>query len=349
LKIATSLSIGDRELPLEADIAADAIRDHELIGKSVEVSPIAGGDLKDKRGNRGKITGVYERFGKVVGYEVKIKGSSFHGSNKDFFVHREYLEDLQPPTATSASLRDGLSHWAEQRDYWHNRTEGLEAFCFSLASVTPRALPQCFHGGWRFLVPSPMPGDRVVVDCRAPLHGNFWTLGTMVYPERLPIETPPALIEDHWSRVFTWAHYVATSMIPHGYPWEKAARGLEVRARATANVLRPMVEEILQQCVQAKTEITGEAAYIAPGSVSAAFSSVRLKAATVGLVEPATDRRPYQVMSISPTAAKDPDYLKQVVLHECIHIVVGSNGGDPHNDEFLAISEKMGLRPEHRD
>ena len=348
-KTAISLSVGDRTLPLEANLQSDPDRTHDMVGKTVEVSPIAGGDLLDKRGKKGKVLGVLTRYGMLVGLEVEIGGNTHYGVAKDFFIYREYLEDVQPPTATSASLRGALGHWSEQRDYWHTRADGLEAFCFDLASATPRALPECHPWGWRFLVPSPMPGDRATVDCRAPLHGNFWSLGTLVYPERLAVEPAPALIEDHWSRVFTWAHYIASGMVAHGYPWGDAVKSLRIRAEATSRILRPMVFRAVEACAQAKQELTGEPAYYAPDSLSVAFSDVRLKAATIGLLEPPTDRRPYAVMSVSPSAVREPGYLQQVVLHECIHFVVGSNGGDPHNDLFHALSKKLGLKEEHRD
>jgi len=349
-KTAASLSIGDRGLPLEADLGSDIVRTHGIVGKEIEVSPVAGGDLFARKGENGKVTGVFLRYGVVVGYEVEIEGKSFFGSSKDFYVDRQYLEDLQPPTATSHSLREGLTHWSQQRDYWHTRADGLEAFCFDLASVTPEAIPQCHPWGWKLLIPSPMPGDRAVVDCRAALHGNFWSLGTCIYPERLAVEPTPALIPDHWARVFTWSYYIAQGMVEQGFPWEQAARGIQTRAKATQQILRPMVDQALATCFQAKMELAGEADYLPPGGLSAAFSDVRLKAGTIGLLEPPTDRRPYSIMSISPAAVRRKgDYLQQVVLHECLHLVVGSNGGDPHNDLFISLSKKVGLRPEHRD
>lgn len=349
MKEATTLSIGDRNLPLEANIDSGANRDHDLVGRTAEVSAIAGGDLLGRSGTNAKILGVIERFGVIVGYEVEINGASYFGSAKDFYINRQYLEDIQPPTATSASLRDGLTHWSSQRDYWAEQIDGLEALCFALASVTPQALPECYPWGWRFLVPSPMPGDRVAVGCYAPLHGNFWSLSVSVYPERLPIEADITFIEDHWSRVFSWAHYIASAMCAYGYPWEKAVASLRLRADATSKILRPLVNHYLKACLAAKVELTGEREVIPPNSLSVAFSNVRLKAGTIGLLEPPTDRRPYSVMSVSPSAARDPEYLRQVVLHECIHLVVGSKGGDPHNDLFQAFSEKLGLKPEHRD
>ncbi len=347
-KQGASLSIGDRTMPLEADQTADVSYDHPLVGSTIEVSCIAGGTLKDFRGKKAKVLGVIARFGHDVGYKVDVDGSIRHGSAKDFFLDRCVVEDAQPPTATSAALREGLSHWGQQRDYWHTETSGLEALCFDLASVTPRAIVEAHGWGWQFSVPAPMPGEFGVVVCPAALHENFWTMAAMVYPfrsEDTAVSVP--FIDDHWARVFSWTYEVAEKMAAEGFPWEQAARGVKARANASAQVLTPLVNRTLQTVLEVREEMTGERPYVS--AVSAGFSVVRLKAGTVGLTEPPTDRRPYTVVSISPSVAKDPQYLEQCVLHECIHIAVASGGGNPHDSLFNRISERMGLKPEHRD
>jgi len=348
MKEAHMRQIGDRTLPLEVDVDAEPVREGELVGSKVEVSRIAGGDLKDVRGKIAEITGLFKKFGQVVGYEAKIKDKLYSGSLKDFYVHREYLEDIQPPTATSVSLREGLSHWQVQRDFWHNQVDGLEAFCFELASVTPRAaikvVADASNARWEFGVPSPMPGDCAIVNCNASLHGDFWTLSSAIYPARDSVKAP--LIEGHWQRVFSWSYKVAKIMEEAGWPWN--AQRIEARAVASAMVLQPLVDEVLEECWATKKDLVGSFS-LPPGSVEAAFSEVRLPAGTVGLVEPPTDLRPYTLMSISPTAAKDRKYLRQVILHECLHVVAASEGGDPHNDEFHALAELMGLEDKHRD
>lgn len=139
-KEATSLSIGDRDLPLEADLKVDVVRQHPMVGRTVEVSPLAGGDLFHSKGKNGVVSGVYLRFGEVVGYELSINGKSYVGTAKDLFVDRAVLVDIQPPTSTSASIQQGLSFWKEPRTFWGSRIDGLEALCFDLASVTPQAL-----------------------------------------------------------------------------------------------------------------------------------------------------------------------------------------------------------------
>ena len=353
VKSAASLSIGDRNLPLEADLSTDIDRDDPLVGRVVEVTPVAGGELLPKIEEPATITGVFRRQGRVVGYEVKIGGTTHFGSLKDIFIDRNVLEDIQPPTATSVAIEEALSQWRNQKDYWHTRTDGLESLCFELASATPQAQIRCFDWGWEFRIPEPMYGQHTVVDCRSILHGNFWTLRTSVYPVREPIEPrDPPRIPDHWARAFSWAHQVATGMVKHGYPWEKDIKSMEIRAKATAKVLRPLLTKTLKQCWETREALLGkedpESGYVR-NEVTAAFSTVRLKTRTVGLTEPPTDRRVYTVVSIAPKVAKDLNYLKQVVLHECIHITVASKGGEPHNDDFHKLAEKLGLERKHRD
>jgi len=325
------------------------IREGVLIGKMVEVSPIAGGDLLTKRGKDAKIKGFVRRLGQIVGYEVELDGKLYYGSAKDFFVDRDVLEDIQPPTPTSVSLRETLSHWVGQRTYWETRIDGLEALCFDLASATPRALILPHAGGWKFLVPEPQPGCYTVVDCHAVVHKPYWSMTVLVYPTRLEGVAEAILIEDHWSRAFSWTHFIASSMVQLGFPWESSLQGLETRIQATQGILRPMVDALLSKVLQVQEKLFGEAPFYPPGSLSVGFSDVRLKAGSVGLVEPPTDRRAYTVMSVSPGAARDREYLTQVVLHECLHMGISSVGGDPHNEKFNQLAEATGLKKEHRD
>lgn len=345
---ATTMSIGDRDLPLEADLDAEIVREGDKIGHMVEVSPIAGGDLQDLRGKSVKVIGLVRRLGQTVGYQVEFGGKRHLGSGKDFYLDRDLIEDVQPPSATSASIKEALAHWREPRTYWGTRTDGLEALCCQLASVTPQAEIVFVPGGWRFLVPDPRPGCATLIDCRAYPHGNYWTLAVSIVPlEGIKVPTAyPLVYQDHWARVFLWVGTIAKGMLNEGLPWQDALEDVLARSRMTVSTLRPLFNKLLACCVQAN----GGSPSFPPGSVSVAVSEVRLKACTIGLVEPPSDRRPYSIVSISPTAfKKDADYLEQVVLHECLHLTVASNGGDPHNGDFNGLAEKVGLRKEHRE
>lgn len=351
---AASLSVGNRSLPLESDVTVDIQHESPMVGKTIEVSNIAGGPLMPYRGDKAEVLGVIQRYGQTVGYQVRLlkKGDVLVGTGKDFYVSRCLVEDFQPPTAISAAVRSALEHWNTQRDYWHEDTSGLEAMVFDLASVTTQADLECFPWGWEITIPSPMPRDLVHVRCPTFVHDEFWTTAALVTPYRdrqdlLP--EPPRAIADHWSRVYVWSYTVAKGMAGHGFPWAKAAQDIARRAAASRKILDPLVETMMARVAQAREEITGEGLDLYPGSISAGFSMVRLKPGSIGLTEPPTDRRPYTVISVSPDALKDRDYLEQVVLHECVHIAVGSEGGPPHNDLFHAISKRVGLKPEYRD
>ncbi len=347
-KKALNLPVGDRNLPLEVDPLHDPVRTGPLIGKMIEVSPLAGGLLTGRSGEQAKVTGTISRLGQTVGYEVHIGGSVIIGTSKDFYVDRHLIEDIQTPTPTSAGVKEALIHWSETRTYWHERIDGLEALCFELASVTPRLIPEDYPWGWRFLIPG-IPGHYTVVDCRTILHGNYWTMSVSIYPETGTFPGDPRILDDHWTRVFSWTNHVARQMIKHGFPWERSVAGLQVRARATSLLLRPLVDRTLNRVLEARMNQAGEVPNFRAGSLSSAFCSLRLKAGTIGLVEPPTDRRAYTIMSVSPGAAKSRGYLEQVVLHECLHLAVASNGKDPHNSEFIELADQLGLKPEYRD
>lgn len=338
-------STGDRELPLEMNFQEN-FTDHPLVGLKVEVSPIAGGQLQEKRGESGEVLSVSQRLGEVVGYQVRVGDQVAGASLKDVYVRLEVLEDVQPGTPTSLSIQECLEHWSRQRTYWHTRIDGLESLCFSLATATPRAQVESVPGGWRFLVPDPMPDRHTVVDCRAISHDNFWTLNVSVFPKQGAMLQVP-LIQNHWARVFSWSSQVCDVM---GWgDWQEAQANLQRRAESSARLLQPMVEVALARAQETALSMGYELDDSPFNAVYAAFSSIRLKPSYIGLCEPPTDRRPYTVLSISPSALKTYHLLRQVVLHECIHIAVASSGGDPHNGKFKALADALGLEKKYQD
>ena len=128
--------IGDRAIPLEAD-PADIVREGKDMGQPAKVSPIAGGDLFDLRDKSGTVSGMIFRYGILVGYEVTIDDHAFLGSKKDFYVGREVLEDIQPPSAQSASIASALVHWEKPRTYWGTYTDGPVSYTHLTLPTTP--------------------------------------------------------------------------------------------------------------------------------------------------------------------------------------------------------------------
>lgn len=345
--------IGDRESPLEADPAVDVDRTGPEIGGRAEVSPVAGGEAFGHRGKTGKIVGVFRRYGLVVGYEVEIKGRVVTGGRKDFYVgSNNVLEDVQPPTATSVAVQGALVHWGEARTYWRPLIDGLENFCFELAGVTKKVILKVFardEGGmWRFFVEEPM-GTSTVVDCRISFHDNYWTLLTAVYPCRGPTPTPDADhvelgSEDHWTRTYLWTGAIAK----HFPVWADALKNLRLRANVTRKILIPTFLRTLPEVISAHAKEIGPLSN--PTEISVGLSPIRLRPGTVAMTEPATDRKPYTTITLSPEVVTPKnDLFSQTVLHELIHYAVASRGGEAHNEDFNRLAEALGLRPEYRD
>lgn len=341
----SSVPVGDRDLPLEVD-EADITREGGEMGQAVKVTPVAGGDLLDLRGKSGVVSGMIHRYGILVGYEVRIGERAYLGTKKDFYVGREVLEDIEPPSAQSASVQGALVHWEKPRTYWGEFTDGLELFCFELASATDKAFPIPTCKGWEFAIPDGL--SWTTVCCPAFPHGNVWTLGTAVFPAGVnAYEGEVEAIDDHWGRVFVWSELIAEDMLEQGFKWEAALKSIRMRAIATREVVHPLFDKTMDYVLgEAREMFPG---LTDPGPVSIGVSNIRLAPGTVGLTEPPTDRRPYTVVSISTKAFSSIHYLKQVVLHECVHIALQSRGGDPHAEPFQQLAEKVGVEPKYRD
>ena len=354
-RTAANLLIGDRELPLEADLNTDLIYDHEMVGKKVEVSPVANGTFEGNKGKVAVVTGVLTRLGKVVALRVMVGGKKYTGTLKDFYIDRKVLEDTQPQTATSMSIKECMNKYASQRSYWLPLIDGVEAFCFELATCAPACDISSHPAGFKVLIPEPQRQDVTHLIGTVLEHNNFYTLNTTIFPFRGNKKfTPRFEISDHWLRTFEYTIEICTKLMRQkGFKWEKKIKLLKQRRDLTIKVLQPLVADLLPKTLAATEEITGtkkDNIYI--GGVSIGFSEVRLKPGTVGLNEPPTDRRPYTVISIGTSALShdDPQYLQQVVLHECIHLCAANvQCREPHNDLFMKLSEKLGLKEKYRN
>lgn len=353
-KRAANLLVGDRELPLEADSRSDITLNHPLVGKKVEVSPVAGGDFSGLIGEVVIVTGVILRYGQLVGLQVSAKGKKAIGSLKDFYIHRDVLEDVQPPTAISISVRECIKHYGQQRDYWLPYIDGIEAFCFELASCAPVCEIGVLPTGFVVNVPEPQKKDVTTVIGTVVAHNNFYTMNTVTFPRRGNSDfVPGPEIEDHWLRTYYYTEQIVSGLLEHGFPWEKQLKKLQQRRLLVLKVVRPLLTKTLPRVLDAVEQVTGEKkenVYLE--GVSIGLSEVRLRPGTIGLNEPPTDRRPYTVITIGPNALdnEDPAYLQQVVLHECIHLCVANvHSEEPHNKLFIQIANMLGLDPEYQD
>jgi len=340
--------IGDRENPLEANFEGDLDRTSPEVGDRAEVSPVGNGDALPFRGKTGKITGVFKKFGKTVGYEVALKGTRITGTCKDFYVGScNVLEDVQPPTATSVAVCAALGHWNQPRTYWGPMIDGLENLCFELAGVVQFLTVNVRSEGWSFYIQEPM-GTCTVVDCSVRFHDNYWTLMTAVYPLRSSAPTGDGFVvlgsPDHWTRTYLWAGFVAK----HFPTWENAVSDLRERASVTQGLVQPYFLKLLPEVLNAHEELIGAPQNVT--KISVGVSRVRLKPGTLAMTEAPSDRRPYTVITLAPRAVSPKnDVFHHSILHELIHYAVANRGGEPHNKNFHLLAEALGLKPEYRN
>jgi hypothetical protein len=344
MKTAASIPVGDRESPLEADSSSDVIRTGKPVGEKAEVSPYAGGSLVGLAGKLVMITGLIKRLGQIAGFEVKHNNQVHFATLKDLYIGRQVLEDVQVGSSMSLIVREALSHWNCQRDYWGPDTSGVEAFFFELSSVTDRAHIEVHDHGWRVVVPGLL-NEIVTIDCFVTVHENYWTMTTQVFPLRVPAPEFTQ-VKDHWGRTFLWTKEVVSKFKCD--QWGKSLENLEKRMKASALKARNLCEQVLPVVMAARKKMAGEVPVLLRGGLTIGISKIRLPPRTLGLTEQPTDRRPYTVISISPDSCKSVEFLKNVITHECIHLVTAVRGGAPHNDEFQQLAETLKLPREHR-
>ena len=353
-KQAANYLIGDRLLPLEADKTNDIIFQHPLVGTRVEVSSAANGSFN--KGDIGLVKGVYTRFGNVVGLLVSIDGKFHSGSLKDFYVTKSLLEDTCVPTPFTQSIKECVKHFLTQHDYWITHTDGIESFCFEMSSVTDGCMNITTNPhGFMMYGQNTQPQDITKVIGNMQPHNNHYTMNVMVINERqneCSARNNHGYVQDHWMRTYKYTHEIVTGLIEQGYPFQAALNNLNHRIVATTNILQPLLEKNLEKVLTAYQELgLGDKPNIYLKGISIGCSNVRLTPGSIGLNEPPTDRRPYTVISVGADAFdKDIKYVQQIVLHECIHLVVANvHDQQPHNELFNQLAELTGLEEEYRD
>lgn len=353
--------IGDEEFPLEANLETDLHTDHPLVGKDVEVSDLATELLRNHRGDRCTITGVIIKHGQIAGFRVEIEGKKFYAPKKDFFIDRQYVENIHIDTPLSASVKAALRHWATQRDYYGPMWEGVEAFCYALANATDTAGVQAagwykYPGSkrsdmdgkdWRYIVPD-RSGQHVVVNCHSLMHDAVWTLSTTIFSTREISKVEPISSSDHWQRTLMWTWATAQMLATHGYDYTAVISEYHRRI-ASLPELRKTARALMPDLVEGRREVLGGEAPSLP-SFTIGPSLVRLRPNTVGQHEPPTDGRDYSIISITPEALHQPEYLSEIVTHEMVHYALGTEcSQDSHGDDFQAMADRIGLPVQSSD
>lgn len=349
--------IGDYGFPLEVDREKDLDLDHPHVGEKAVVNEYAKEILSDHRGKEVRITGVFTKAGQVVGYKAKIEDETIYGPKKDFYVRRNYVEDVHVNTDLARQVKRTLAHWQEQRDYVGPSWSGVELFNFELAKVTEgvhiesggwyeyeaSSRPDMDGKDWRLYVPD-MNG-AVVVNCHSILHDNVWTLTNTVHSTREVNETKLNLIghEDHWQRTLAWTIRTAEVLATDGYGYEEPIEKLKKR-KAISKKLTEYGRKVVPGVIEAYKKSTGNELRSNLRNFSIGLSKVPIMPGKVGRHIGHTDVADYSIMTVSPKALKQGvEFVKIVVKHELIHYVLNQTSNPTHNEEFMRVGRELGI------
>lgn len=351
--------IGDWNFPLEVDRKKDLQANHPDVGKEAQINKNANEVLASRRGKMVKITGVYTKFNQVIGYRAKIKDTdnTVYAPKKDFYVDRNYVEDIHADSAKAQQIRDVLTHWQTQHDYYGTSWDGIELFHYELAKVAEQVgiesagwykydtsnRDDMDGKDWRLVVPEM--NAPVAINCHSILHDSVWTLNTTIYSTRdLDFSKFDRTYgsPDHWQRTLGWTIEVADVLQTSGFDYSDVIEDLKERKQYSALVTK-LAHEFLPEVIGAYKRVTGNEIKDVP-YVSMGVSDINLPPGKVGHNTNKTDITDYGIIDIHPQAfSKDIEYLKSVIKHELLHFVLAQANNPSHNDQFVRIGRELGI------
>jgi len=349
--------IGDYSFPLEVDKKGDLDPNHPHVGEKAVINKNANEILSDDHGKEVRITGVYTKFGQIVGYRAKLENNTIYAPKKDFYVHRNYAEDVHADSALTCQIKRVLSHWQEQHDYVGPDWDGVELFNFELAKVAKgvhlesggwyeyeaSSRPDMDGKDWRFYVPD-MNGASVV-NCHSILHDNVWTLTTTVHSTTEINREKFNLIghEDHWQRTLIWTIKTAEVLATSGYDYKEPIENLKRRKRISKK-LTEYGYEVVPQVIEAYRKVTGKDLKANLRDFSIGLSEAPLMPGKVGRHIGHTDIANYSIITVHPQALEvGEEFAEIVVKHELIHYLLNQVSNPTHNQEFVKIGLELGI------
>lgn len=356
--------IGDKSFPLEVNLIEDLNVNHSHVGKIVEVSPHANELLSKYRGDKAKILGVFTKNNQIAGYKVKVKGKTLHGPKKDFYLDKSFSEDIFLNSSKAQEIRNLLSHWDKQHDYYSDSWQGIEFFHFNLAKSVdliaiesggwisyPSSKRDSFDGKtWRYVVSSKR--DPVVISASSCLHDHVWTLNTTVFSTREIDQSKLTLVghSDHWTRALLWTMKLAEVLSTDEVDFTDVIKRYRKRIQLNLS-LRKEVDLQLKKILPVYCKTTGHN-NVRLNPLSVGFSRTRIPGRAIGCHDKPTDLHPYSILTIKPSALRDPSYLEEVVKHELIHYVCHhhpENNVMPHGKLFKEMAKALKLPKKYQD
>lgn len=357
--------IGDWQFPIEVDLENDLNTEHERVHKEGKINEYANEVLEDQRGKEVEITGVYEKFNQIIGYRARIKETenTIYAPKKDFYIDANYVEDIHADTYKAQQIRNVLSHWQTQHDYYGPAWKGIQLFHYELAKVVEEVGIESARWykydtstrddmdgkDWRLIVPNM--NSPVAINCHSILHDDVWTLNTTIYSTN---DLDFSKFEktygspDHWQRTFIWTIRVAEVLQTSGYDYSDVIQRLKKRRLQSAIITR-IGHKKIPEVAEAYKQVTGneikELKYVSFG-----ISDINLPPGKVGHRRGKTDVTDYSIVDLHPQAlSKGREYLMAVIKHELIHYMLAQANNPSHDKAFQKIGEELGIPKQYLD
>lgn len=351
--------IGDWAFPLEVDLEKDLNTEHDHVHKEGKINDYANEVLESQRGKQVEITGVYEKFNQIVGYEARILDteSTVFAPKKDFFIEANYVEDVHADSYKSQQIRTVLQHFQSQHDYYGTSWKGIQLFHYELAKVAEQvgiesagwykydtSTRSDMDGkDWRLVVPNM--NSPVAVNCHSILHDDVWTMNTTVYStDDLDFSKFGRTFgsADHWQRTYDWTIEVADILQTSGYDYSDVIEKFK-RRKVQSAFMTKTGHDLIPEVAEAYRAVTGNEINNLP-YVSIGLSNIHLPPGKVGHHRGTTDVTDYSIIDVNPEALKrGKDYVKIVIKHELIHYMLSQANNPTHDETFVKIGKELGI------
>ena len=242
-------------------------------------------------------------------------------------------------------VRHALDGWSRRRSYARISWDRVEDLHCQLAyAVDSIAIESDDAEGWRMFVPGPH--SAAVVHCLPVLHNEAWYLTTTAHAiDRSDFQLVGS--PDHWSRSMVWTIGVAKALEPYGVESTEAVSDLRSRM-ALQRELQSIAVSLQPGLARAYEDVIGKPLVWPPYSIGASLAP--LGEGKVGLSVSPGGGRDYAVIAVHPKAFAKPGYLREIVRHELIHVIIDPDlQTTAHDEVFQRLAAAAGLPKRYRD
>lgn len=347
------IEAGNENFPLIVNTEKDVKTEHDLVGDKVQITEYADEVLSPYKGQMVVVEGVITKHSQIAGLKVKTKDNrSFYAPKKDFYIDRQYVEDIHLDAKEAMNVFEDISHWNKQHDYYGTSWDGVELLCLNLATTILSASVE--SAGWNKYPSSDKikmdgknwryvfrvkGGDHGVVECNSVLHDNVWTLNTTTYSTSNIDDKKLKYYknDDIWIRSMLWVIATAKVLKSENYDYSDEINNFRKRIKHSQFVMS-LIEKYKPIAIKAYREIAGQKSHIETEPLSPAVTKVLLPPGKIGCYVPSKSYHA-SFIAVHPNAFKDKEYIDDIVKHEISHAVMNQpcNTRADNSQEFKQI------------